>query len=275
MELHRKDPVLRDGDCLEPAGSASIGSDCELRVLIVDDEPLVRDALVHLLGQRRFVGDVADNLQTALRAVMSNPPDVILLDIKLGSEDGLDLLGRLKSVGLSIPCVVLTAHAGPYDGYRAHELGVGGLIEKPASPADIATELRRVVAADRADSGATSVASVQVFSSNHFVAATTRLILKTFRTKGLSLRSLASSACVSPGHLSWKFRREMGCSVIAYIHRCRVEHACHLLRATTLSVKAIADECGYHGAAELHRHFVQARGMSPSAFRSLASREPF
>jgi transcriptional regulator GlxA family with amidase domain len=99
-----------------------------------------------------------------------------------------------------------------------------------------------------------------------------RLIQASFRTKGLSLEAIARAVRVSPGHLSKTFRRETGRSVIAFIHEQRVMHAAHLLRTTPLSVKAIAEECGYHGSSELHRHFCRVNGASPLGFRSRQSK---
>jgi DNA-binding response OmpR family regulator len=113
-----------------------------LEVLVVDDEKAVRDGLSCWLGRRQFWVRTASGLKSAVQAVLEKEPDVILLDVRLGSEDGLQLVTLLRKKGFEIPCVVFTAHAGPHDGFRAHELGVAELIEKPSSSNEIARGLR-------------------------------------------------------------------------------------------------------------------------------------
>lgn len=252
----------------------SVRPEGQLHVLVVEDEPAVSSGLADWLGQRQFSVQVASDLQTAIDVAMADQPDAILLDVKLGTENGLDLLSRLAFMGVDVPCVVLTAYAGPYDGYRAHELGVAGLIEKPSSPDDIAVALRRAVSDARACGLPRHPGPAGLASKSPFVENAMRLIQKSFKTKGLSLQSLASSLGVSPGHLGKTFRREMGYSVIAHIHQCRVRHAARLLRRTVLSVKEIADDCGYHGSSELHRHFRRETGQSPQGFRSRSGKSP-
>lgn len=243
----------------KPTPGANTAATAALRVLVVDDEPAVRNGLAIWLTERKLTVVTASNLESAMTSVVEWQPDVILLDIKLGPQDGLKLVGLVRSAGLEIPCVALTAHAGPYDGFKARELGVVALIEKPSSPDEIVAELQ--IAAQR--SLATAV------GRDNRVGNIVRFVDRNFRTKGLSLEALARSVKLSPRHLSLVFRREMTCSVHDYIHRQRVSHAAHLLKTTDLSVKAIADECGYHGSSQLNRHFKTRFGTSPLAFRSL------
>ncbi len=117
-----------------------------LRGLVVDDEPAVRDGLATWLGQRQFSVLTAPDLQSAMDAARNHQLDVILLDVKLGVEDGLQLVKRLQDAGLAIPCVAFTGHAGPSDGFQARDLGVVELLEKPSSPDEVALALRRAAA---------------------------------------------------------------------------------------------------------------------------------
>lgn len=112
-----------------------------VRILVVDDEPSVRKVLAHSLGQRKFSVLTAPDLRSAVDAACAQQPDVVLLDVKLGPEDGLQLVNLLRNAGLAIPIVVLTGHAGPHDGFTARDLGVAALIEKPSSPDAIAKAL--------------------------------------------------------------------------------------------------------------------------------------
>ena len=81
-----------------------------VRILIVDDHPLTRDALAALLAQGGFdvVGEAADGAE-ALRAVEELHPDVVLLDVQLPDIDGFDVAARLTKTNSHAPAVVLTS----------------------------------------------------------------------------------------------------------------------------------------------------------------------
>ena len=242
-----------------------------IRVLVVDDEEAVRCGLEDWLSRRGFSVVTAHDLRSATNAIVAHRYDVILLDVRLGPENGLRLVELLRSLQIEIPCVVLTGHAGPNDGFKAHELGVAFLIEKPSSPDEIASVLRHIVEESKRHPavlvGDTKSSGLHRDRNGH-VADATKWIHENFKTKGLSVDLLARSIGVSSGHLGAIFRREMGCPILEYIHRCRVVHATRLLKTTDASVKVIADDCGYHGSAELHRHFTRHVGKSPMGFRS-------
>jgi YesN/AraC family two-component response regulator len=238
-----------------------------LEVLVVDDEPAVRYGLSKWLSQRQFSVRTAADLQSALNAVLQSPPDVILLDIRLSTEDGLQLVPLLARIGLDIPCVALTAHAGPHEGFKAHELGIVELLEKPSSPDEIAATLRKAARLDRSRSSALQPILPPGSKASLLTLELQKLVEEQFSTKTLSLSSLARLMGVSPGHLSKVFRQHKGLSVMASVHQRRVALAADLLQTTTQSIKVIADACGYHGASELDRHFARRYGVSPIQFR--------
>ena len=77
-------------------------------VLVVDDEPAVRESLRMLL-KREYSVDTAESVESALGAISASAPDLILLDVVMPGRSGLDLLPELQELGLDIPVVVLTA----------------------------------------------------------------------------------------------------------------------------------------------------------------------
>lgn len=234
-------------------------------ILVVDDEQRVREVLMLRLRERNFEVLAAQDLLGAMMAAVDHRPDVILLDVRLGAENGLELVTLLSRAGLShILTVVLTGHSGPADGFTAKELGVWRLLEKPADHDVIASTLRGAAAAAKE---ARLTLRLPKTVRSLLVVEAVRRIHQIFRTKGLSLEALARAMSVSARHLSRNFLREMKCSVIDYIHRCRIDAAIHLLKTTQQSIKAIAQDCGYHNSSELHRHFRRRTGQSPMAFR--------
>jgi two-component system nitrate/nitrite response regulator NarL len=118
-----------------------------IRLAIVDDHPLVSQGVASLLANEPDIdvvgigSSLADASSFLAEAV---PPDVLLLDVKLGSESGLDLLPRTRDSSTAI--VVLTAHDfGPYLA-AAHRLGAAGFVVKNAPFATLLDAIRRVAA---------------------------------------------------------------------------------------------------------------------------------
>lgn len=120
-------------------------STAPVRVALVDDHPLVGQGLASLLAKEPdleivavggSLGDAADILAT------SDPPDVLVLDVRLGEESGLDLLPVARAMTTAV--IVLTAHDYPPYLAAAHRLGAAGFVVKSAPLATLVDAIRRV-----------------------------------------------------------------------------------------------------------------------------------
>lgn len=87
----------------------------------------------------------------------------------------------------------------------------------------------------------------------------------------LSLAEIAAVAGVSPYHFARQYKRATGETVHAFVLRCRVEAAAHLLRRNTLSVGQVAAEVGFAQQSHLAAHFKRKMGLSPLAYRRQVS----
>lgn len=117
-----------------------------MTVVSIDDFPLSRQGLMSILGlddEFRFVGQ-ASSVKEALDVIRRSNPDIIILDLRLNGESGLDILTEIKIRGSECKCVVLTSSFDPEDFRRASELGVDGYILKDAMPEEIIAAIRLV-----------------------------------------------------------------------------------------------------------------------------------
>lgn len=230
-------------------------------VLVVEDEEITRRALCHWLAARKFRVSTAVDCASAVRAVVADRPDVILLDLKLGGgDDGLRLPKSLAEIGVETPFVVFTGSSGPREGFAASHLGAFAVIEKPALPDEIAAVLREA-AASRG-----SANRAEALHADH-VRRAAAFIDRNYSSKQLSVSHIASEIGVSQDHLGRLFRQDLGCSMLTYIHRTRHQHAKRLLAGSEMSIKEIAEACGYREAGELTRTFSRLVGCSPSEYR--------
>jgi len=114
------------------------------RVLVVDDDPALRDLLQTYLGSNGFeVRSVADG--EGLRGALAEaPPDIIVLDLMLPGEDGLSLTRFLRGEG-SIPIIMLSARGEEMDRIIGLEVGADDYLAKPFSPRELLARLRALL----------------------------------------------------------------------------------------------------------------------------------
>jgi len=111
-----------------------------LRVLIVDDEPIARRALLRILQNAGAIALAAESAAEALRLVMSDAPEVLVSDIAMPGTDGYDLIRQVRAAGFSVrdlPAVALTAFAHKEDRRRALLAGFQVHVAKPVDPQDL------------------------------------------------------------------------------------------------------------------------------------------
>ncbi|MDY7226733.1 sigma-54-dependent transcriptional regulator [Hyalangium rubrum] len=116
------------------------------RILLVDDDPGVLKGLRGLLSDEGFLPVEARSAAEASRLLDApeGPPDLVLLDLRMPGETGLELLARLPRP-LPAPVVVLSGEASPAEAVQALKLGATDFVEKPPSPERLLTALRNAL----------------------------------------------------------------------------------------------------------------------------------
>jgi two-component system, NtrC family, C4-dicarboxylate transport response regulator DctD len=117
------------------------------RVLVVDDEPLIRWSVSETLEQRGFAVVEAGNAQTAMDEANKpqQPFAVALLDVRLPDSDGLGLLRHLRRLTPETQVILMTAHGSPELAQDALDLGAYCVLDKPfelSAMADIVDQAR-------------------------------------------------------------------------------------------------------------------------------------
>ena len=113
------------------------------RILVVDDEPTVREVVVHYLQRDGYVVHQLDRGDLVDEALVSFRPDLIVLDIMLPGLSGLDVL---RAIGPNkIPVIMLTARVEEADRVLGLELGADDYVSKPFSPRELVARVRTVL----------------------------------------------------------------------------------------------------------------------------------
>jgi DNA-binding NtrC family response regulator len=139
------------GDVKESVGNFSPhpGKFARVRVLVVEDEPLIRWSCAETLADNGFQVIEVDNGAAALFALTSSQAgaDVVLLDLMLPDFCDLSLLAVMRRLAPEVPIVVMTAFATPEIVERARRFGAFAVITKPFEIGELAPLLRRAVQA--------------------------------------------------------------------------------------------------------------------------------
>jgi two-component system response regulator DesR len=122
-----------------------------IRVLLAEDQAMVRGALAALLNREQDISIVADVARgdEVMAAALKTLPDVVLLDIEMPGATGIEVAGELHAQLPGCKVLILTTFGRPGYLRRALQQGVAGFLVKDAPAAQLATAIRRAMAGER------------------------------------------------------------------------------------------------------------------------------
>ncbi len=108
-------------------------------VLLIEDEPNIIEAIRFILSREGWTVDVHSDGETALEAIRTRAPDVVILDVMLPNKSGYDILAELREDGEhgETPVLMLTARGQKKDRELADRLGASRFMTKPFSNGEI------------------------------------------------------------------------------------------------------------------------------------------
>ncbi|MBL7157221.1 MAG: response regulator [Candidatus Omnitrophica bacterium] len=102
-----------------------------IKILLVDDEKGITEALQGFFKQRGFATKTANSGEEALKSVKTDKPDIVFLDIRMKGANGLDVLEQIKKIDNNIKVIMLTIHEEKEMVEKASALGADEYITKP------------------------------------------------------------------------------------------------------------------------------------------------
>jgi len=116
-----------------------------MRVLLVEDDPMIGEAIHGTLRDASYASDWIKNGQDALNVLTSQHYDLILLDLGLPGKDGLEVLKTIRAKHNPIPELIITARDGLDDRIRGLDCGADDYILKPFAMAELLARMRAVL----------------------------------------------------------------------------------------------------------------------------------
>ncbi|WNL37992.1 response regulator [Halomonas sp. PAMB 3232] len=116
-------------------------SDC---IMVVDDDPEIRELLADYLGRHGFRVETADGADSLLKTLATSTPNLLILDVMMPGDDGFAICRRLRRQG-DLPIIMLTASSDDTDRILGLELGADDYVAKPFNPRELLARIKAVL----------------------------------------------------------------------------------------------------------------------------------
>ena len=114
-------------------------------ILVIDDEPAIRDMLQIALDAAGFKVGLAEDAKQAYPIIIDTPPDLILLDWMMPGTSGIELLRRLRRDEINVPVIMLTAKVEEASKIAGLDSGADDYIAKPFSPRELVSRVKAIL----------------------------------------------------------------------------------------------------------------------------------
>src|SRR6266571_2467095 len=115
------------------------------KILVVDDDPRLRDLLRRYLGEQGFTVLVAENATAMNKLWLRERFDLLVLDLMMPGEDGLSICRRLRGANDQTPIIMLTAKGEDVDRIVGLEMGADDYLPKPFNPRELVARINAVL----------------------------------------------------------------------------------------------------------------------------------
>lgn len=236
-----------------------------IRLLIVDDEPLVRRGIKSLVDfeSLNIEGvEEAANGEEALEKFKNFSPQLILADINMPKMDGLSFAEAIKKINPNVKIALVTGYDYFDYAVQALKLGVDDYVLKPISKKDIEEVLRKLIHKMADDALEKEIGPVE-----HEEDQMTKLMNENQYNADFSLKQLSDLMGYSPNHLSGLFKKQYGMTFQDYLIHTRIEKAKRLILTTDLKNYEIAERIGFGDVNYFGTRFKKLVGMSPKQYK--------
>lgn len=236
-----------------------------MKLLIVDDEYLVTDALVSEYDWEKMgISEVyaAYNGEDAWNILKDDEIDIMLCDIEMPLMNGIELQKKVVECVLKTVTIFLTCRSDFLSVQQALRLGVCDYILKPVSQDEIVDVVMRVgrkLHPDCTDDLIPQAESEPVRKACQYI--------EDHLHDDIQRNKIAEHVYLNPDYLNRLFNKELGKSITQYIIERKIKRAKNLLKSTDLSITEICVQSGYPNMSAFSYAFRRHTGYTPTAYR--------
>ncbi|MCA0755760.1 response regulator [Paenibacillus sp. N4] len=232
-----------------------------MKVLVVDDEPLILQGLVKIVkeGAPAHTEVISgNNAYEALDLMKSFMPDVTVTDLNMPEKNGFELIEEAKRDELCQRFIILTGYDDFEFARKALRAGVVDYLLKPINKDEISVLLHRIAG------------ELPCEADSDYCRHTAKLLgyIETNFTQDLSLDMLADYMNMHPNYISSLFKKETGATFIHYLNELRINEAKKLLAEhRQIPVNMIGSKVGYENRHYFNKVFKKYTGVTPGQYR--------
>lgn len=241
------------------------------KVFLVEDEAIIRGGLKQLIegviGGYQVVGE-AENGKTALEALKTIRPDLLITDIRMNEMNGLEMIKRLRAQYPDLYILILSGYADFEYAKQAIKYGISDYLLKPIDRVELmqALDSYKRKAAPKSEPDAAAAETEETSQGRQLIRRVKELIADRLDQE-ISLQTVAEQVHLNHQYLSVLFKNETGQHFSDYVTQCRMNKAKQLLRDTNLKIYEVAALSGYVSAKHFMAVFKDAAGVTPTQYR--------
>jgi len=277
-------PEMNDRHTLETEEEEAATDSSYPLVLIVEDNNDIADYIAVLLNANYRVVKACDGYD-ALSKVGQQLPDLIITDLMMPGMDGYEFCHAIRQSQIlsDVPIIIVSARSEDADRVKGYEDGADAYLLKPFNPAELKALISRLLLQRRESrihmqnlianvennvSSQMKVAEEVDFDVRKYLQQIQEVVDKQMVKGDLQLDTIARLMGTSRSTLARRIKLITGCAPSAYILQLRLDHACHLLTSSDLSVGEISLACGFEDMSYFSRVFRQNYEITPSQYRA-------
>ena len=242
--------------------------------VIVEDEIITLNELLLTIPWEALSLKIAGTAMNGIdgeAVIKKEAPDIVITDIKLPGQDGLEMLSKCP-IDYAI---IVSGHTDFAYAKRAIKLGVVNYLEKPVDDDELIDTLKLIVSKMREESSSIKKSKLnkglEIISlpdevNNHSINLAISYIKEHYK-ESFGLQDIAEYANISENHLSSLFRDVAGINFLHYLNGYRINKSAEILKTTTLNISEIAELCGFPTPSYFTKIFRKYAGMTPTQYR--------
>ncbi len=241
------------------------------KVMIVEDEPVIRKGIIDLIDWKGLECKVAadfDNGGDAITYLQRERVDIVITDIKMPVASGLEVAQFASEQCPWVKTIIVTAYSDFDYAKQSIKCGVIDFIVKTDYIEEIPIAVNKAVKAIKehpvkVDAARNSVSD----NSSAIIAANADALIQRLYSVPLSLDNIAKEMHISKSYLCKVYKKETGLSIIDALNRHRIEVAKELLKTTDKKIQEVSTLTGFDSAQYFTNVFAKYAGMTPKEFQ--------
>lgn len=247
-------------------------------VAIVEDETITLNELIFTIPWKSLSLNIVGTALNGIDGealIKKEAPDIVITDIKLPGQDGLEMLSRCP-VDYAI---ILSGHTDFAYAKRAIKLGVVDYLEKPVDDDELIETLKLIVAKLQEENSSISsskhssdapIIDLPKDIQNHLINLAISYIHSHYK-ESFGLQDISEFTKTSENHLSTLFREVTGINFLHYLNGYRINKSAELLKTTNMNISEVAENCGFPTPSYYTKIFRKFSGLTPTQYRDTVS----